>query len=97
MDTENKQTNKTRGRPQKYHTEEEKKEANKIYMKTYWNNKKPDDEVVVRHKERIKSWYHEKMKDPEYVQKERERKLKYNKKKREELVELKQKLLLLEK
>ena len=96
MDKENEQPNKTRGRPKKYFTEEEKKAAGKGYVKKYWDSKSPDDEAVLNHKAMVKLWYHEKMKNPEYVQKERDRKLKYSQKKRAELEELKQRVLKLE-
>ena len=87
---------KKRGRPKKYLTEEDKKEAlkimNKVAVKKYWDSKDKDNIKKVELREYNKLRYQELYKDPEFKAKERERKLQYYNKKNELIKDLKKQI-----
>ena len=88
MDTEY----KPRGRPKKYLTEEEKKEASKTYVKKYWDNKDKDDIKKIKLREYNRVRYQKMYKDPDFKEKERKRVNEYHTKKNDLIKELKLKL-----
>jgi hypothetical protein len=71
MNTENEQPNKPRGRPKKYLTEDERKEAQKQNIKKYFNSKEKDDLVFQNMRNSSKLYKQRKRQDPEYVETER--------------------------